>query len=524
MNTKEMIINANTSLGIELGSTRIKAVLLGHDHSILATGGFEWENRLENGLWTYPIDLVWEGLQSCYADLERNVKAAHGVELATIGSIGISGMMHGYIALDESDNVLAPFRTWRNTNTAQAADELTESLGFNIPLRWSGAHLYQVVLNGEEHVGRVKKVLTLASYVHYMLTGEFVVGIGEASGMFPIDSITNDYDATMAAKFAQMTKDKGHPFDVNTVFPKVLCAGQDAGTLKNPHLLSKNLKSGIPMCPPEGDAGTGMIATNSIAEHTGNISAGTSVFAMIVLEKALSKMYREIDMVTTPAGKPVAMAHCNNGTSDIDAWVNLFAQSSAALGNNVDKSTLYKTLYEKALEGDADCGGIIAYNFVSGEPVAECDAGIPMVMRATGSKLTLENFMRAHLYSIMAVLKLGMDILTVQEKVELRKLLGHGGLFKIEKVAQSFMAASMETPIEVMRTAGEGGAWGIALLASFLVNNPKGQTLEKYVDDVCSSADVLRIEPKETDVQGFNVYYEKYKAALEAQRAAGKAL
>src|SRR6201988_5361630 len=472
--TQEAVNSGKTVLGIEFGSTRIKAVLIGEDHTPIASGSYDWENRNENGLWTYSLDDVWKGLQESYRKMSKEVSDKYNTPLKTVGAIGFSAMMHGYLAFDKDGKLLVPFRTWRNTTTAQAAAALTDLFQFNVPLRWSIAHLYQAMLNAEPHVTDISFQTTLAGYVHWKLTGEKVLGIGDASGMFPIDSKINDYDASRIQQFDKLLAGEKIGWKLLDIFPKVLVAGDAAGVLtqEGARLLDPagQLASGIPLCPPEGDAGTGMVATNSVAERTGNVSAGTSVFAMIVLEKELSKVHPEIDMVTTPSGKPVAMAHSNNCTSDLNAWIGLFREFVDALGLEISQSKLFEMLYKKALTGDADGGGLLAYNYFSGEPVTHLEEGRPLFVRTPESRFSLSNFMRVHLFSALGTLKIGLDILFEQEQVKIDKVLGHGGFFKTEEVGQKFMAASMNVPVSVMETAGEGGAWGIALLASYMLH------------------------------------------------------
>jgi sugar (pentulose or hexulose) kinase len=526
MNAKKQAIEqGRTALGIELGSTRIKAVLIGEDHEPMATGGYEWENRLENGVWTYHLDDVWEGLRAAYGRLADDVKASCGVPLKTVGAIGISAMMHGYLVFDADGRQLVPFRTWRNTSTERAAVILTRELGFNIPLRWSSAHFYQAILNGEPHVKDVAFMTTLAGYVHWKLTGEKVLGIGDASGMFPIDSGTNGFDARMIARFDALISKHDFGGSLDRILPSCRDAGTRAGvlTVEGAGLLDPSgaLEAGIPFCPPEGDAGTGMVATNSVAERTGNISAGTSIFAMIVLEKGLSKVYPEIDLVTTPSGRPVAMVHCNNCTTDIDAWVRLFAELCGAVGAKVSKSALYDTLYQKALEGEPDCGGILAYNYHSGEPITGFEQGRPLHVRTPECRFTLANHMRSLLFSAMGALAIGMDILTENEHVRIDSMLGHGGLFKAKGVGQRLMAAAMGAPVSVMETAGEGGAWGIALLADFMARRDAGETLEVFLSNrVFSDRTGVSVNPGETDVRGFASFMEQYKKGLAIEKAA----
>jgi sugar (pentulose or hexulose) kinase len=527
--TQKAIESGKTALGIELGSTRIKAVLIDANHAPLASGSFEWENQYENGVWTYSLDEVWKGLQESYRSLSKEVAKKYGVTLTTIGAIGFSAMMHGYLAFDKNENLLVPFRTWRNTITGQAAEKLTDLFQFNIPQRWSIAHLYQAILNKEPHVKDIHHQTTLAGYVHWKLTGQKMMGVGEASGMFPIDSNTNDYDQRMMAQFNELLKAENIPWTLQDILPKVLVAGESAGTLTEAgaKLLdpSGNLKAGIPLCPPEGDAGTGMVATNSVAVRTGNVSAGTSVFAMIVLENALSKLYSEIDMVTTPTGKPVAMVHANTCTSDLNAWVEVFHEFTQALGVEVNQSKLFEMLYQQGLKGDADAGGLLAYNYFAGEPVTYFEEGRPLFVRTPESKFNLANFMRAHLFSSLGTLKIGMDFLFEQEKVQLDQLLGHGGFFKTKEVGQKMMAAAMNVPVSVMETAGEGGAWGIALLASYLVNKSNNQPLEDYLTNkVFANEAGSTIAPEAKDVEGFAKFMERYKKGLAIEKAAVEAM
>ena len=489
------------------------------------SGGHEWENRYENGIWTYSLEDVWKGLQECYRNLSNEVLEKFNTPLQTIGAIGFSGMMHGYLPFDQDGNLLAPFRTWRNTITGQAAEKLTELFQFNIPQRWSIAHLYQAILSKEPHVKDISHLTTLAGYVHWKLTGQKVMGIGEASGMFPIDSTTNDYDQRMIDQFNELLTAENIAWKIQDILPKVLVAGDAAGVLTEAgaKLLDPTgqLKAGIPLCPPEGDAGTGMVATNSVAERTGNVSAGTSVFAMIVLEKALSKLYPEIDMVTTPSGKPVAMVHSNNCTSDLNAWVELFHEFTQMLGLEVNQSKLFETLYQQALTGDADGGGLLAYNYFSGEHITHMEEGRPLFVRTPESHFTLANFMRTHLFSSLGALKIGLDILFVQEQVKIDQILGHGGFFKTRGVGQKIMAAAMNVPVSVMETAGEGGAWGIALLASYLLHKAKDEPLEAYLSSkVFAGENSATIAPDPRDVDGFATFMERYKKGLVIERAA----
>ncbi len=522
---KQAILEGRTVLGIELGSTRIKAVLIDERHQPIASGAFSWENRYENGVWTYGLDEVETGLQSAYRDLVTDVQTKYGVAVQTLGAIGISAMMHGYLAFDKEGKLLTPFRTWRNTMTAKAAGELTEKLAFNIPQRWSVAHLYQSILEGQPHVKDIRYLTTLSGYVHFLLTEQRVLGVGDASGMFPIDSLTNDYDAKRMAQLDGLLADNGISWKLADVMPKVLTAGQAAGKLTSAgaKLLdpSGTLAEGIPFCPPEGDAGTGMTATNSVAQRTGNVSAGTSVFAMIVLEKPLSKVYPEIDMVTTPSGKPVAMVHCNNCTSDLDAWVKLIHGAAKVLGAQTTMDETYGTLYNAALEAEPDCGGLMAYNYLSGEHITHMEEGRPLFMRLPDSRLTLANFMRTHLYAALSTLKIGMDMLFQREHVQLDRMLGHGGLFKTPVVGQRMMAAAVGVPVSVMETAGEGGAWGIALLAAYLIGQQPGETLEDYLENrVFCDMPGKTVAPEPEDLASFSSYIARYRQGLAVERAA----
>lgn len=526
-NVKNIILNAETTLGIEFGSTRIKSVLVDLNGSPLASGSFDWENSYKNGVWTYSLDEVFEGLRASFAALKKSVCDKYGVKLETVGSMGISGMMHGYLAFDRDGAQLAEFRTWRNTITAEAAEKLSALFDFNIPQRWSIAHLYQAILNGEEHVGRVDFIATLAAYVHYRLTGERVIGVGEASGMFPIDSSINDYDVSMLDKFDGCVADKGFPWRLRDILPRVLVAGERAGTLtaEGAAMLDPTgeFRPGVPMCPPEGDAGTGMVATNSVAVRTGNISAGTSIFLMVVLEKALSKLYPEIDMVTTPSGKPVAMVHCNNCSGEIDAWAGLFTSMCSALGMDISIYKVLDKMFESALSGDKDCGGLVAFNYLSGEVITGLDSGKPLFLRGPESKFNLPNFARAQLCSAAATLSIGMEILA-DEHVKIDKLLGHGGYFKAPLAGQKIMAAALEAPVSVMKTAGEGGPWGIALLASYMQNKAEGETLEAFLDSrVFSNEDAFEVKPDPEDIAGFKKFLDNYKKSLPVEKAAVEA-
>ena len=507
-------------LGIELGSTRIKAVLIGEDYAPVASGEHDWDNRLENGYWTYRLEDAWDGLRDAYAKLSEDFRGKFGKPLSRVDGLGISGMMHGYLAFDKDGKQLALFRTWRNTTTERAACLLTEALRFNIPQRWSVAHLYQAMLDGEPHVKDIAYLTTLAGYVHWILTGVKAVGIGEASGMFPISG--QDYDGTMLARFQEMAG-----IDLRAILPQVLLAGDGAGTLTASGAMlldpSGTLEAGIPMCPPEGDAGTGMVATNSVAERTGNVSAGTSVFAMVVLEKPLANLHTEIDMVTTPSGKPVAMVHCNSCTSDLDAWARLLGEAASMMGAGFTKPELYDALYNAALEGAPDGGGMLSYNYYSGEPITGLDRGLPLFVRRPDSALRLGNFMRVQLYGCIATLRLGMDILTEKEHVTLDTLWGHGGLFKTKHVGQRLMASALNVPVAVMETASEGGAWGIALLAAYAAARPN-MPLEAFLGLVFAGSGSERALPLEADRAGFEAFMRSYKAGLAIERAAAEAL
>jgi sugar (pentulose or hexulose) kinase len=525
VDTQNSIESGKTVLGIEFGSTRIKAVLIGEEHMPITSGSYEWESRYENGIWTYSLEDVWTGLQESYRKLSHEVYEKYNTPLKTIGAIGFSAMMHGYMAFDKDGNLLVPFRTWRNTITRQAAEKLTDLFQFNIPQRWSIAHLYQAILNKEPHIKDISHLTTLAGYVHWKLTGQQVLGVGDASGMFPIDGETNNYDERMIGLFNERLKAENISWRIQDILPKVLVAGNAAGVLTEEGARrldpTEQLQSGIPLCPPEGDADTGMVATNSVAERTGNVSAGTSVFAMIVLGKTLSKVYPEIDMVTTPTGKPVAMVHSNNCTSDLNAWVDLFQEFTHALGVKVSESQLFEMLYQKALEGDADGGGLLAYNYFSGEPITHLEEGRPLFVRTTESHFTLSNFMRVHLFSAVGTLKIGLDILFEQERVKIDKILGHGGFFKTKEVGQKIMAAAMNVPVSVMETAGEGGAWGIALLATYMLRKATNETLEAYLSNkVFAGESGTTIAPDQGDVNGFTAFMERYKKGLMIERAA----
>lgn len=514
-----------TALGIEFGSTRIKAVLIGPDHSPIVSGSYDWENELVDDVWTYKIENIWTGLQNAYRELSDKFEEEYETKLTTVGSIGFSAMMHGYLPFDKNGKQLAPFRTWRNTMTEIASEQLSELFQFNIPQRWSVSHLYQAILSEEKHVNDIDFLTTLAGYVHWQLTGEKILGIGEAAGMFPIDSDTADYNERMLQQFNELISNYRFDWSLKDILPTVKVAGKNGGylTTEGAKLLDPRgtLEAGIPLAPPEGDAGAGMVATNSVAEHTGNVSAGTSIFSMVVLEKELSDYYVEVDMVTTPTGKPVAMIHCNNFTSDINDWLALFNEVIEIMGFNVENNELFTKLFEKSLEADSDVGKIVSANYYSGEPITGFEEGRPLLVRMPDSKLTVPNFMRSQIYSALATLKIGMDILTDEEDVQVDYLLGHGGFFKTEKVGQQIMADAMNAPVSVMATAGEGGPWGMALLAAYSVNKKAGQSLEEYLDnEVFATNKAAVLKPQEEGIESFISYMERYKDMLHVERAA----
>ena len=521
-----MINLKDTVIGLEFGSTRIKAVLVDKNHTPLASGSYEWENRLINGIWTYTLEDILTGMQACFASLKADVLQKYGIRLTTAGAMGISAMMHGYLPTDAEGEPLTEFRTWRNTITGEAAQQLTDLFHFNIPERWSIAHLYQAILNGENHLPRLCRLNTLAVFIHEKLTGQFVAGIGEASGMLPIDEKTLDYDQHMIDAFDALTAEKGYPWKLRDILPKCLLAGECAGTLTEAGALlldpSGEFQAGVPFAPPEGDAGTGMTATNSVAARTGNVSAGTSDFAMIVLENSIG-IHREIDMVTTPDGKPVAMVHCNNCTSDLNAWINLFGEFAEKIGAKLDKNQLYTLMFEQALEGDPDCGGLIGFNYLSGESITGFTEGRPLLMRLPNAKMTLANFMREQLLSSLATLKIGLDILTAQEKVPIDRLYGHGGLFKTPVVGQKLLSAAVNAPVSVMETAGEGGPYGMALLCAYMLWKNENETLPEYLNDrVFADAKSTTIMADEKDVRGFEQFLCLYRQALPVHEAAVK--
>jgi sugar (pentulose or hexulose) kinase len=522
---RQAIAEGRTALGIELGSTRIKAVLIGPDYSPLAVGGFDWENQFVDRLWTYSLDSVWAGLQQSYAALAADVRRRYEVELESVGAIGVSAMMHGYLAFDDAGELLVPFRTWRNTNTGEAAERLSSAFSYNIPHRWSVAHLYQAILNGEPHVAQVAHLTTLAGYVHWQLTGRQELGIGDASGMFPIDIAKRSYDGQMLERFDRLAAEAGVELSLGRLLPQIRVAG-DAGaelTAAGAQLLdpSGRLRPGSPMCPPEGDAGTGMVATNSVAPRTGNVSAGTSIFAMVVLEHELSQVHPELDLVTTPAGELVAMVHCNNGASELNAWVGLFAEFAQATGLDADRSAIFETLFRSALQGDPDGGGLLAYNYLSGEPITGLEEGRPLFLRAPDGTFTLGNFMRTHLFASLATLRIGMDVLQKAEKVRLDRMFAHGGLFRTEGVAQPFLAAAINTPVTVGDIAGEGGAWGVAVLAAYLAARKPEQGLDDFLaTEVFAGIELQTVDPQPADVAGFDAFIQRYVAALPVEKAA----
>ena len=523
-----VIAAGRASLGIELGSTRIKACLISDDAStILAEGSHTWENRLEGGLWTYGLDQARDGVRAAYGALAADAERRHGIRPSSLAGIGISAMMHGYLAFDADGELVTPFRTWRNTNTETAARELTELLGVNIPLRWSIAHLHQAILDGEEHVPRVRHLTTLAGWIHEQLTDERVLGVGDASGMFPIDSATHTWDATRVAAYDAHTAGRLPADSIVDLLPRVLVAGEPAGTLteQGAALLDPTgtLRPGIPLCPPEGDAGTGMVATDSVAPRTGNVSAGTSIFAMIVLERPLEEPFAEIDVVTTPAGAPVAMVHCNNGASELAAWAALFGRFAELLGTPVASDRVFETLLTEALTADADAGGLLAYNQLAGEPLVGLPAGRPLFVRTPESRLTLANTMRAHVYGVFAALATGMEILDAAG-VRVDRLQAHGGLFRTGQVAQRLLAAALRTPVSVAHSAAEGGAWGMAVLAGYL-RHAQGIDLQTYLHDhVFRSTPLHSASPDAEDVAGFARYLDRYRRGLAVETAAVHAL
>ncbi|MDC0703892.1 MULTISPECIES: xylulokinase [Priestia] len=524
---KQAIAKGKTSLGIELGSTRIKAVLIDENFETIASGSYEWENLLEDGFWTYNLLDIITGLQSAYREMKQEVERSYGITIRTVGSIGVSAMMHGYMAFDKTGELLVPFRTWRNATTSAAAKELTEHFQFNIPERWSIAHLYQAIINQEKHLPRIDYMTTLAGYIHWLLTGSKALGIGDASGMFPIDERTQNYSEDMMKQFDELISYKGYPWQLSDILPAVHTSGEQAGTLTaiGASILdqSKNLQPGIPFCPPEGDAGTGMVATNSVRKRTGNVSVGTSVFAMIVLDKKLSNVYPEIDLVTTPNGSPVGMVHANNCSSDLNAWLGLFREFSEAMGQKVESDKLFEVMLNKALEADPDGGGLLSYGYFSGENITGVESGRPLFVRSAKSNFNLANFMRTHLFTAFGALKIGMDLLVKEENVKIHSILAHGGLFKTPVVGQKIMAAAINTPVSIMDTAGEGGAWGMAILSSYMLNKSENESLEDFLDDkVFKEVTAQEIYPDELDVKGFEAFIKRYKKGLVIEKAAAE--
>lgn len=524
---KQAIAKGKTSLGIELGSTRIKAVLIDENFETIASGSYEWENLLEDGFWTYNLLDIITGLQSAYREMKQEVERSYGITIRTVGSIGVSAMMHGYMAFDKTGELLVPFRTWRNATTSVAAKELTEHFQFNIPERWSIAHLYQAIINQEKHLPRIDYMTTLAGYIHWLLTGSKALGIGDASGMFPIDERTQNYSEDMMKRFNELISYKGYPWQLSDILPAVHTSGEQAGTLTaiGASILdqSKNLQPGIPFCPPEGDAGTGMVATNSVRKRTGNVSVGTSVFAMIVLDKKLSNVYPEIDLVTTPNGSPVGMVHANNCSSDLNAWLGLFREFSEAMGQKVESDKLFEVMLNKALEADPDGGGLLSYGYFSGENITGVESGRPLFVRSAKSNFNLANFMRTHLFTAFGALKIGMDLLVKEENVKIHSILAHGGLFKTPVVGQKIMAAAINTPVSIMDTAGEGGAWGMAILSSYMLNKSENESLEDFLDDkVFKEVTAQEIYPDEFDVKGFEAFIKRYKKGLVIEKAAAE--
>ncbi len=522
----EQIKNGTAILGIEFGSTRIKSILIGRNHEVLASGSHEWENDYVDGIWTYSEEAIIKGLQASYADLKADVLSRYGAHLNRLGGLGISAMMHGYLPFDNDMKLLVPFRTWRNTITGPASEKLTEVFSFNMPQRWSLSHLYQAVLNDEPHVKDIAFLTTLAGWIHYLLTGRKVLGVGDASGMMPIDSDTCSYNASMIKSFNSLVADKNYTWKLPDILPAVLCAGENAGTLTESGALlldpTGELQPGCPLCPPEGDAGTGMTATNSVRARTGNVSAGTSIFSMIVLEKPMSRVYPEIDIVTTPTGKQVGMVHCNSCTSDINAWVSVFREFAALMGIQTEAGDVFTRLFRKSLEGDRDCGGLVNFNYLAGEPVTGLSEGRPMFLRLPDASLNLANFMRAQIYASMETLKYGMEIMN-RENVAIECVYGHGGLFKTEGVGQNYLAAAIHAPVTVMETAGEGGAWGIALLADYMVYRKNGETLEDYLQNrVFTGMKQMTVAPDPLDEEGFNRYMDRFVSCIAAQKAAAE--
>ena len=525
---RDLFLNGRVSLGIELGSTRIKACLVAGDAAeVLAVGSHEWENRFVDRMWTYSLDDVWSGLQAAYADLIQDAEQRHGVRPSRFAALGVSAMMHGYLPFDGDGELLVPFRTWRNTTTGPAAAELSERFGVNIPLRWSVAHLHQAVLDGEPHVPQVRFLTTLAGYVHWKLTGRKVLGVGDASGMFPIDAATRDYDPELLSRYDRLVAERAPGLNLRELLPEILLAGQPAGelTAEGTALLDPSgaLQPGTPLCPPEGDAGTGMVATCAVAPRTGNVSAGTSIFAMTVLERPLERVHHELDIVTTPAGDPVAMVHCNNGASELAAWAGMFTRFAAAAGLPVDPDRVYEVLFTEALQGEPDAGGLVAYNYLAGEPITGLDEGRPLFVRTPDSRFSLANAIRAQLYGVFGTLSLGMRVLA-EEGVALDRMFAHGGMFRTAGVAQRFLAGALDAPVAVGESASEGGAWGMAVLAAYM-DSASGSHLDTYLrEQVFRDASIDTVEPDPADVAGFASFLDRYRAGLDAERAAVAAI
>lgn len=524
-NIKQAIIKGETFLGIEFGSTRIKATLINNDFETISTSSYDWENKLINGYWTYNLDEMIVGLQKVYSNIKHQVKSNYGININKIGAIGCSAMMQGYIVLDATGKLLVPFRTWRNTTTAQASSVLTKKFKYKVPQRWSISHLYQAILNDEEHVAKIDFITTLSGYIHWQLTGKRILGIGDASGMFPIDESKNQFNENMLSQFSELISNKEYPWKIKDILPSVYRAGKQAGILtKNGALLidpTGDLQEGIPLCPPEGDAGTGMVATNSVRKNTGNISVGTSIFAMIVLGKDLSKVYPEIDIVTTPDGSPVAMVLANNCSSDINAWLNLFREFYEAMGHKPNINELFNVLFNKALEADSDGGGLLSYGYYSGENITGFEKGRPLFIRSPKSQFNLANFMRTHLFTAFAALRLGLDILTKKELATINNIMAHGGLFKTPLVGQKICAAALNVPVSVMSTASEGGSWGIAILASYMLNKESAESLPDFLSKkVFNNTKGQEVYPDSKDVDGFNIFLKRYTNGLTIERAA----
>ncbi len=526
--TSKAISNGEITLGLELGSTNIKAVLMTDDFNTIASGSYNWENQLVDGIWTYSMDEVWHGIQTSYTQLAADVQSKYHQAITKINAIGISAMMHGYLAFNQNNDLLVPFRTWRNAITGQAADDLTKLFDFNIPQRWSVAHLYQAILNDEAHVKEIDFITTLAGYVTWKLSGEKVLGIGDASGVFPIDSNTKTYDQRMLNQFNDLDQVKKYDWKIDEILPKVLVAGQQAGQLTESGAqlldLSGNLQAGSVIAPPEGDAGTGMVGTNSVRKRTGNISVGTSAFSMVVLDQELKAVHKDIDMVTTPDGSPVAMVHVNNCSSDINAWVSLFGEFAQRLGIEVNPNKLYGTLFLEATRSDPNAGGLVNYSYLSGENITNMPEGRPLFVRTPNSEFNLPNFMLTQLYAAFAPLEIGMHILTEDEGIKTDVMVAQGGLFKTPVVGQQVLANALNIPITIMQNAGEGGPWGMAVLANF-VKNGNGQSLEDFLDSqVFSDPESMTLSPEPAGVKGYQEFITNYQAALPVEGEAVKTL